>query len=116
MSAHDQPQLDAIAFQLVAAVESYEQEVDLLLAAWPDMEQYRAVSERIEAVRRYAAALPTVSVQFVALLIAHTELVHALWQQTNDRRAVDRHELQPACEQHRRCAAALRLKCKSLLR
>jgi len=37
------------------------------------MERYRTVGECIEDIRRYAAALPTVSVQFVALLIAHDQ-------------------------------------------
>jgi len=116
MSAHPQPQLDAIALQLIAAVESYEREFERLLASWPDMEQYRAVSEGIDAVRLYAAALPSLSVQFVALLIAHAELVHALWQQTQGKAVVDRDELQPTWEQHQQCAASLRVRCKSLLR
>ena len=115
MSANFQPQLDAIAFQLVAAVESYEQQVEALLATWPDMERYGGVSESINAIRRYAAALPPVSVQFVALLIAHTELVHVLWKPADAGGGDDDLALHAAREQHRHCAAALRIKCKGLL-
>jgi hypothetical protein len=116
MSAHPQAQLDAIAFQLAATIDSYEQHVEELLAAWPDMERYRTVSESIEEIRRYASALPAVSVQFVALLIAHTELVHALWKQTNDPGHAANPALAPAREQHGECIAALRQKCRGLLR
>lgn len=116
MSAHPQAQLDAIAFQLAATIESYEQHVGALVAAWPDMERYRTVSESIEEIRRYALALPTLSVQFVALLIAHTELVHALWKQTNDPGHAANQALAPAREQHGECIAALRHKCMRLLR
>jgi hypothetical protein len=115
MSAHPQAQLDAIALQLAAAVESYEHQVEALLAAWPDMERYRTVTESIEDIRRYAAVLPTVSVQFVALLIAHTDLVHALWKQTNDAAGRDSGALQAVRDQHRDSVAALRHKCKGLL-
>ena len=116
MSAHPQAQLDAIAFQLAATIESYEQHVEALLAAWPDMERYRTVSESIEEIRRYASALPVVSVQFVALLIAHTELVHALWKQSNDPGLAANRALPPARAQHAECTAVLRQKCKGLLR
>ena len=116
MSAHPKAQLDAIAFQLAATIESYERHVEALLVAWPDMERYRTVSEGIEEIRRYTSALPTVSVQFVALLIAHTELIHALWKQTNVPGQAANRALVPAREQHGKCVAALRHKCRGLLR
>jgi hypothetical protein len=116
MSASPQPALDAILAELATAVASYEQDVEALLAAWPDMERYRTVSDGIDAIRRHAAAVPPVSVAFVALLIAHTELIHALWQQTNDGRAGNARHVQQAREQHAQCAAGLRRQCRGLLR
>ena len=115
MSAHPEVQPDAVAAQLVAALASYEQEVEALLAAWPDMAHYEGVGARIDDIRRHAAGLPTVSVQFVALLIAHTELVHVLWTQVNGASPQHAQHLQAAREQHRECAAGLRLRCKALL-
>jgi hypothetical protein len=80
MSAHSTNVLDAIALQLVAALERYATDTAQMVANWPDFERYRSVSEQIEQIRMYASALPEARVQWVELLIAHSELVHLLWR------------------------------------
>jgi hypothetical protein len=80
MSAHPTDALDAIALQLVGALERYATDTGQMVANWPDLERYRSVSEQIEQIRMYASALPEARVQWVELLIAHSELVHLLWR------------------------------------
>ena len=80
MSAHPTDALDAIALQLVAALECYAEDTAEMIARWPDMDLYCSVSDQVESIRMYASALPDARVQWVELLIAHSELVHRLWQ------------------------------------
>jgi hypothetical protein len=80
MSAFEAPALDAIAMQLVAALDEYELDTATMIAAWPELEHYAQVSEKVETIRMYCAALPEVSVPWVELLIAHAELIHHLWR------------------------------------
>ena len=80
MSARDQDTREAIALQLIEALEAYEADVKLLCGSWLDMELYQSVSQQVDELRLYAAALPRVSVQWVAVLISHAELIHSLWK------------------------------------
>lgn len=70
----------AIAFQLAAALEEYEQDVERLAASRGDLELYQQVSGRMDRMRMYAASLPHVSVPWVEVLIGHFELTHCLWR------------------------------------
>jgi hypothetical protein len=80
MSAPDRHTQEAVALQLIAALADYEADVKLLCGSWLDMEHYQSVSQQVDDLRMYAAALPRVSVQWVAVLISHAELIHALWK------------------------------------
>ena len=80
MSAAQSNALDAIGFQLLAALEKYEADVAAMIASWPDLERYHAVSEQVEHIRMYSSALQDVRVQWVEVLITHAELVHFLWK------------------------------------
>jgi hypothetical protein len=113
MSAFDYQALDAIASQLVNTLERYEADTDALVRGWPDMDRYRTVSEQIDQIRLYCTGLPTVSVQFVGLLIAHAELIHCLWKKTNSPAASN--EIGSALDQHRNGIADLRAKAERLL-
>ena len=79
MSAHHAPALTAIAFQLSAALESYQQDMDSLSDPWSQREQYKRVSDEFDMVRMLKGALPDLSVAMVEVLIAHVELMSALW-------------------------------------
>jgi hypothetical protein len=111
MSAFQSHALDAIAFQLVAALEQYDEATGTMIAAWPDLEHYRSVSEQIEKIRMYSSALPDARVQWVELLIAHSELVHFLWRaQYGDSKAA-REQIESVRDHHGDAIAALRNRC-----
>ena len=117
MSASQSSAFDAIAFQLVAALEPYERDAAALLAHWPDLERYREMSEGIERVRLYSSSLPEVRVHWVELLITHAELVHCLWrdQYGNGVPPADA-TLALLQERHSECVAALRDRCLRIFR
>lgn len=80
MSASQAPALSAIAFQLAAALDAYEQDVALLVRSPVDPEAYHRVSQHMDQMRMYAAALPPVAVAWVEVMIRHFELTHGLWR------------------------------------
>jgi hypothetical protein len=81
MSAAQTPALSAIAFQLAAALDAYEQDVALLVRAPVDPEAYHRVSGHMDQMRMYAAALPSLAGAWVEVMIRHFELTHGLWKQ-----------------------------------
>jgi hypothetical protein len=78
MSASDSKALRAISQQFAAALVAYEAELDALLRVPGDPEKYRLVSARMDEMRMYAHALPSVSVAWIELLIRHFEVTHGL--------------------------------------
>jgi hypothetical protein len=86
MAAYEHQAFSAIAFQLAATLEAYEQDVAGLLRVKgsPDPELYRRISGHIDRMRMYAASLPPVSVAWVEVLIRHFELMHGLWRAQHD--------------------------------
>lgn len=81
MSAAQAPALSAIAFQLAAALDVYEQDVALLVRTPLDPEIYHRVGGHMDQMRMYAAALPSVAVPWVEVMIRHFELTHGQWRQ-----------------------------------
>jgi hypothetical protein len=108
MSASHAPALDAIAFQLAGALETYDASVQRMVDCWLDMDQYRNVGEQVEAIRMYSAALPELSVAWVELLIAHAELVHCLWRDQHAVASADDRTLPQVRAHHTTCVATLR--------
>jgi hypothetical protein len=80
MSASQRRAIDAIAFELAAALENYDKDTEQLVATWLDMELYQSVSRQVDHMRMLCAALPPLAVPWVNLLISHSELVHCLWK------------------------------------
>ena len=116
MSASAAPALDAIAFQLAAELEKYDQDTDKLIRTWPDMDLYRELSAQIDRIRMYSSALAEARVQWVELLITHSELVHCLWRAEYGQPAPDaREQLAQVRERHADCVAALRNRCLRLI-
>jgi hypothetical protein len=111
MSAHPTQAFDAIALQLVAALECYAEDTAQMIAGWPDMERYRGVSEQIEQIRMYASALPEARVHWVELLIAHSELVHLLWRVQYGDGGLGMQDTLVARLHHTDAVAALRQRC-----
>lgn len=110
MSASQASALDAITFQLAAALESYGEDVDRLVDTWLDMDLYQAVTGKIEQIRALSAFLPGLAVQWVELLIVHAELVHALWRQ-HQGNAPQLEELATLRGRHTECVRSLRCHC-----
>jgi hypothetical protein len=108
MSAIQRNALDAIALQMVAALEQYDQDTARMIEAWPDLELYRMVSDGVETIRAYSGNVPEVRVQWVELLIAHAELVHFLWRTQYGDRGGTREQIGAVREHHAECIAALR--------
>jgi hypothetical protein len=80
MSASDARALGAIAFQLAATLDAYDQEITALVVSGFEPERYRRVSRHMDEMRMYTAALPAVSVAWVEVMIRHFELTHGLWR------------------------------------
>ena len=111
MSAFPASAIDAIAYQLVAALDRYELDTARMVDAWPDMDLYHEVSAQLEEIRMYCVPVTGVRVQWVDLLIAHAELVHVLWRVQYGRQTEDASDLQPVREHHADCIQSLRQRC-----
>jgi hypothetical protein len=115
MSASHAPVLDAVAFQLAAALERYELDLAVLMDTWLDMDRYREVSEQVEQIRMYAAALPQLSVAWVEVLISHAELIHHMWRRQNARPAPAPEEVRELRKRHAAAIERMRAGCLRLL-
>lgn len=103
------------ASDTLAALERYRLHVTKLTARWMDAELYHTVSLELDKVRHCCHALPQLSGAWVALLIAHAELVAGLWQ-TSDRPAVERQSDHQRLLGHLlECGDALQAQCMKLL-
>ena len=111
MSVTHAPVLTAIAFQLSAALESYQMHVDTLSDPWSQRRQYDLVSHAFDDVRMLKGALPELSVLMVEVSICHVELMKALWLAGSSRESHDAAALQRLREKHRELVAAMRKRC-----
>jgi hypothetical protein len=115
MSAYHAPALDAIALQLVGALEKYEADVVAMTDSWQDFELYNTVSTQLDQIRMYSSALPEVRVQWVELLIAHAELIHGMWRAQYGRQADPAEKTITVRDHHAAAVAALRNRCQRLV-
>lgn len=113
MSASQAPALSAIAFQLAATLDAYEQDVAALVRAPLDTEAYHRVSRHMDQMRMYAAALPLVSVAWVEVMIRHFELTHGIWRMHKD--GADAADLRALHGQLREAVRGLARKCVQLM-
>lgn len=115
MSAIEASVLDAIAFQLAAALEQYDRDAARMVDTWLDMELYQQVSGEIEQIRMLSAGLPQLSVSWAELLIAHSELVHSLWRLRFQEVESDRVRLGEVRSRHSACVETVHSGCLRLL-
>jgi hypothetical protein len=95
MAASDAPALSAIAFQLAASLDAYEQDIARLVRGPFDTDAYHRVSRHMDQMRMYAASLPVLSVAWVEVMIRHFELTHGIWRlQKNPDEGTDLRQLQ----------------------
>jgi hypothetical protein len=111
MSVTHAPMLTAVAFQLSAALESYQIHVDALTDPWSQRRQYEAVSHAFDEVRMLKGALPDLSVLMVEISICHVELMKALWLAGSSSESHDPAALQELRERHRDVVSAMRERC-----
>jgi hypothetical protein len=109
MSAGDAAAIRASALGAAAALASYERHVRRLATTWLDMDLYRTVSAEIDAIGNACAKLPNVQVPWIALLVSHAELVHALWR--SDGKALTLPGSEAALQEHLHCIDTLARRC-----
>lgn len=71
--------VEATSFQALALIERYEEHIEHFLADPDEHKHYQQVCRDIDTLQRQCLGLPTLSVAGVELLIAHTDLVCAVW-------------------------------------
>jgi hypothetical protein len=115
MSASAAPALSAIAFQLAATLDHYDETMAALVRSpmVVDPELYQAATRQMDQMRMYAASLPPVSVAWVEVMIRHFELTHALWH--HQREACTASEVKQLHTQLRDAVQYLARKCVQLM-
>ena len=113
MSAFEASALTAIAFQLAAALDAYEQDVEAMVSQRMAPEAYQRVSGDMDKMRLYSSSLPRLSVPWVEVMIRHFELTHGLWRQQKGQAARD--EIQRLLENQLYAVRRLRQQTLNLL-
>jgi hypothetical protein len=111
MSATQAPAISAIAFQISAALENYQMQVDALADPRSQRRQYDLASRGLDQVRMLKGALPQLSVPMVEVVICHVELMKALCLAGSQREARDLPSLGGLRGKHRAAVAAMRERC-----
>ena len=115
MSSLDEGAVEAIALQLVDALERYAMDTAQMVANWPDLDRYRVVSGQVDEIRLVASGLPDARVQWVELLIAHAELLQLLWRAHYGHGGVTMDDTLHARLHHADAIAALRITCMRMV-
>jgi hypothetical protein len=101
------PSTPQAASQALAATESYTLHVRQLVTNWRDTGLYHSVSLDMQEVRRCCQRVPALSAPWVALLLAHTELMQSLWRSGQPQAILDAAERQRLLAQVLGCAQVL---------
>ena len=104
------------AREALAALERYQLHVTRLVGNWLDMDLYHTVSVDIDLVRRACHGVPHLAAPWVALLIAHAELMHCLWRGSRPGGAAAASERQELLVRTRAACAGMQDMCMQLLR
>ena len=114
MSASHAGAVSAIALQLLESLDHYAAETRQFAVGGVDPEAYHRLRLRLDEMRRYALAVPGLSVAWVELLIRHFELAHARWKV--EQGDGDLEVLAPIVQVHQAALQALRTGCLHVLR
>jgi hypothetical protein len=116
MSISHTSALTAVAFQLVAALERYQDAFDELVESWFDRARCHAVVHLLDEIRKLRCALPQLAVDMMEVAIRHTELLQRLWTRaTIAPGAAVAGEIGALRGRHREAIEAMRHKCLRLL-
>ena len=80
MENTDRESAQATAMKLVAALQEYSRQVDVLVRIGWEIENYKAAADLFAEMRSHAASLPEVYVGWLELLISRYEFAQALWE------------------------------------
>ncbi len=101
----------AIAFQLAAALENYQLQVDGLANPRSQAAQYGLVSTVFDEVRMLKGAFPQLSVHMVEVVIRHVELMETLWRLGHNPARNAAGAVQEARRKHRDAVDAMHQRC-----
>jgi len=110
-TSHSSPQA---VREALAALERYQLHLRQLATRWADAELYHTLSLDLQEVRRCCHLLPTLTGEWVALLIAHAELSQALWRGAPPQPAAVQAERQRLLGRAGECVRALQHRCMDL--
>lgn len=102
------------AFHLMSALDAYELGSLRLVETWLDMDVYADVSGQIDAIREHGVTSPALTVLSLQLVIAHSELVSTMWQ--NSSVGVAPAKVREVTERHTLAIDAVRVAAARLLR
>lgn len=114
MSRNHFPELNAILFQLLAELETYESHIQRLGREWathPDVVLFGESGRSMDRMRTLAVSIPQLSAQWVMVMISHTELMHNLWRMTRGEPL----DVATEVEDHLSSVTAMASKCRRLL-
>lgn len=103
------PEQAAIATQLLAQLDAYDQELLALVERRRDPELARVLADRFDRIELYVPALPQVAAIWTEFLISRVELVQALWTISSPSRVSGK--LRALHVEHREQLGELRRRC-----
>lgn len=102
------------AFNLMCALDAYDVASARLVESWLDMAAYTEFNRQIEPIREHGVTIPALTVLSLQLVIAHSELVSTMWQQSSV--GVSAARLRDVMARHTVAVNALRVAAARLLR
>jgi hypothetical protein len=70
--------LSAIAFRVAAVLESYQLQIERLVADWRNRPLYRSVTAQLDEVGSLLGAFPQLAVDMVEVVVCHAKLLNLL--------------------------------------
>lgn len=111
MSCPGHPDVQALAGELCRILDQYQADIDELVSHKLETPVHRRVSDDIERIRRCSAPAPELSVPAAAVLIAHSEVIYALWRSEFREPPIPLEEVARILADHRACVDQLRRRC-----
>jgi hypothetical protein len=111
MSASSAPAMRAVALQLAAALDRYQQDFDTMLGAGSDSVHYREVTRELHDIRQMKGSLPELSEEMADVLIRHVEMMHAVWNVQLHPSQAHQCNLRTLRLRHRQAVDAMRQAC-----
>lgn len=109
------PEVQALASELSRVLDRYQADVDELVSHKLETPVHRRVSDDIDRIRRCSSPVPELSVPAAAVLIAHSEVIYALWRAEFREPPIPAEEVARILADHRACVERLRRRCASYL-